>query len=84
MARLLNTFGNLETYQNIFKDLLNEGILKKISDLGDSSYFRSHRAVIKQHTTTRASFFDTSAKQGFCLAKSSNLIEVIPTILYIF
>ena len=81
-VRSLKTSANLETYQNVFNDWLNEGIIMRIPDSGNNGHFSPHRAVIRQHATTPVRpVFDASTKERFshslkdCLPKGPNLIE---------
>ena len=85
--------GNFATYDKVFKDWIQEGIIEEVSSSSDESgtHYLPHRPVFKESKTTPVRpVFDASCKVGRnpslneCLEKGPNLIELIPDILHRF
>ncbi|GFW90599.1 retrovirus-related Pol polyprotein from transposon 412 [Trichonephila clavipes] len=94
---MINRFGCgkfFMDYQKVFKDWEKLNIIERVPDLelNKEGHYLAHRPVIKldSQTTQIHPVFDTSASEkgipslNECLLKGTNLIELIPDILYRF
>ncbi|GFT91376.1 uncharacterized protein NPIL_238231 [Nephila pilipes] len=90
---MINRLGNgefLSDYQKVFRERLYTIERVPGSELNTSCHYLSHRPVIKfeSRTTKIRSVFGVSEKGSpslnVCLCKGTNLIELIPDIIYRF
>lgn len=92
VTKKLITDGNLENYNNVFKEWCELGFIE-IDEAVDKEkgHYLPHRPVIKENSSTRMRpVFDASAKAQYhaslneCLETGPNMIELIPAILLRF
>ncbi|XP_060525268.1 uncharacterized protein LOC132701403 [Cylas formicarius] len=84
--------GLFESYDQIFNEWLEEGIIEEVYDTNPTeAHYLPHRPVIKESSTTKIRpVFHASAKEkqkpslNQCLEKGLNLIEELPNILLRF
>nr|XP_042903413.1 uncharacterized protein LOC122270378 [Parasteatoda tepidariorum] len=71
----------VEAYQDVLLAWLNEGIIEEVNMDNEvlPGHFLPHRAVIKNSSTTARTKNSTSLKE--CLAKGTNFLELILTVL---
>ena len=90
MKKLAKT-EDFKRYDDVFQDWLKEGMIEIVpeQELGVDGHYFPHRPVIKESSSTTKvrPVFDASAHEknkpslNACLAKGTNLIELIPSVL---
>ncbi|XP_035216538.1 uncharacterized protein LOC118189930 [Stegodyphus dumicola] len=82
--------GNLEAYEELFREWLQEGVIEEVKDSckEESEHFLPHRAVVKENSTKRVRpVFDGSAREknspsiNDCMEKGPNTVELIPAVM---